>query len=303
MKLPCKTLDGAPWGALRSRGVGGSDVAAICGISPWKTAYQVWLEKTGQSEGQEQNEAMAYGTMIEPVIRNWYEQAIGEPVTMPSGILVHPEHNFMLANLDGYRSDRVVEIKTARSGSDWGEPGTDEIPVYYRTQGEHYMMVTGLTLCDFVVSFHGTMPVVYTIEADPELQEMILERESEFWEMVKNGTPPAPVTLQDMLAAFPKSQGKPITATSEIEALVSRIKSIKAESETLEGEFETIKAEIMGYMGNSDTLLDIAGKPILTWKSSRDGKTFDVSRFKADFPETYELYLKDKPGVRRFLPK
>lgn len=287
----------------RKKGLGGSDIAAICGLSPWKSAYQVWLDKTGRSNGQEQNDAMAYGTMIEPVIRHWYEQHTGQKVNVPSRILVHPTHDFMLANLDGHTEDRVIEIKTARSNSDWGKPGTDEVPPYYLTQGHHYMMVSGFELVDFVVSFAGTMPVVYTVEADAEIQDMLLEKESEFWNMVKSDTPPPPTTLQDMLLAFPQSKGISVTASAQIEASVSRMKAIKHDIKKMEGEEEKIRAEIMAAMGEADTLTDLARKPLVTWKSGKSSSVFDSKTFQEVHPDLYRKFTIEKSASRRFLVK
>lgn len=287
----------------RRSGIGGSDVAAICGLSPWKSAYQVWMEKTGRSEGPEQNHAMAYGTMIEPVIRSWYELETGSPVIMPRGILVHPVHNFMLANLDGHTSDRVLEIKTSRSNSDWGEPGTDAIPVYYMTQLQWYMMIAGFELGDVAVSFAGTMPCIYTVESDPEIQELLIEKTTEFWDLVKTDTPPPPTTLQDMLVAYPRSQGVSVTASQDVEQLVAKLKVIKDGIKQAEAKEEAIKAEIMKAMGTADTLTDLQGKPIATWKSAKASTTFDSKAFQATHPDLYKQFTIEKPASRRFLVK
>jgi len=112
----------------RTKGIGGSDVAAICGVSPWKTPLQIYLEKIGESAGSPDNPAMAYGRMVEPVILQWYEQYTGQTVAVP-GPLQHPRYPYLIAHLDGLTPDRVIEIKTARSSVDWGNPGTDQIPV------------------------------------------------------------------------------------------------------------------------------------------------------------------------------
>lgn len=286
---------------IRSRGIGGSDVAAICGLSPWKTAYQVWEDKLGMSERQPMNDRMAYGLMVEPVIRQWYADETGRAVRLPNKIIAHPRHDFMIASLDGFTDDnRVIEIKTAGSSKEWGEPGSDEIPVYYRTQVEHYLIVTGFEVADVVVSFSGQMPLIYEVPADKELQEMLIEKEAAFWELVKSRTPPEPVTYTDMVARFKKSTEVTITATPGIVEAVRRLREFKA----LSGAEEELKAPIMGFMGEADTLLDVDGTVLVTWRSPKKaGKRFNMDAFKSDHPDIYAEYLREQEASRRFLIK
>lgn len=65
------------WHEQRRAGIGGSDVAALLGLSKWKSPYQLFLEKTGNAPPQEDNEAMYWGRMLEPVIRDAYEEKTG----------------------------------------------------------------------------------------------------------------------------------------------------------------------------------------------------------------------------------
>lgn len=291
------------WLEERRKGIGGSDVAAICGLSPWKTAYEIYLEKIGDAPTSEPNDAMRYGLMVEPVLRQWYADQTGLTVRMPQGIIVHPVHEFMLANLDGLTEDRVIEIKTARSSKDWGEPGSDEIPTYYRTQVEHYLMVTGFELADVVVSFAGSMPVIYTVEADGELQEMILDKEVDFWRMVQERRPPEPVSYSDMVARFAKSKGGTITADEFIMRQVRELLDVREDMKHLQKTEEQLKAAIMGALGESETLVDERGSTLVTWKMIKPGMRFDSKRFSEDHMELYEAYLIEGKPTRQFRVK
>ena len=63
-------LSHADWLRYRTMGIGGSDVSVLAGINPYKSVYQLWLEKTGQTEPAEsENEYTHFGTVLEPVIR------------------------------------------------------------------------------------------------------------------------------------------------------------------------------------------------------------------------------------------
>jgi len=270
-------LDRAQWLKDRQTGIGGSDAAAVLGLSKWKTPLEVYMEKRGEAGGQDDNESMLWGRALEPVIRQQYAERTGRVVRVPQGILRHPEHNFMLANLDGVTDDgRLLEIKTARSGQEWGEVGTDMVPQAYLIQVQHYLSVTALSVADVAVLIGGSDFRLYEVPADAELQEMIIDGEAAFWQRVIEGVPPEPVSLSDMQARYGRaSREARVIAGREIVEAVERLRAIKnaiAASEESEGEQ---KAIIMKALGESDTLVDDGGNILCTWKAAKTG---EVSR-------------------------
>jgi putative phage-type endonuclease len=286
----------------RRKGVGGSDVAPICGLSPWKSAYQVWQEKLNLAEKFEATPEMKYGLLVEPTIRQWYSDETGRVVHVPKNMLSHPKYPFMVANLDGYTDDnRVVEIKTARSSLDWGEPGTDEIPIYYQTQVQHYMIVTGFEVCDVPVSFAGSMPVIYEVPADKELQEMIIEKEAEFWRFVEKEIPPEPVTYSDMIARFRKSAAIEMVADKDALEYVEVLRCLKEYKDNIEAQEKEAKAYIMKFLGGADTLIDDAGRKLVTWKQAKPAKRFDAKAFQAVHIDLYNQFIKEGEASRRFV--
>ena len=97
-----KNLSRADWLRYRTMGIGGSAVSVIAGINPYKSAYQLWLEKTGQIELAEiENEYTHFGTVLEPVIRREFMERTGLKVRQKHMILPNETYPFMLANLDG----------------------------------------------------------------------------------------------------------------------------------------------------------------------------------------------------------
>ena len=174
------TTDRAQWLAQRRLGIGGSDAAAVLGLSKWKTPLALWQEKSGQApDDDSDSEPMLCGRVLEPVIRQQYAQRTGRTVRLPEQILAHPQHNWMLANIDGITEcGRIVEIKTARTGADWGEAGTDQIPQAYLLQVQHYMAVTGCAVADIAVLIGGADYRMYEVQADAELQAMLIDAEA-----------------------------------------------------------------------------------------------------------------------------
>ena len=107
------------WLCWRKKGIGGSDVSAILGINKWTSAIELWLDKTNQkNDPVEVNEAMQWGTILEPVIRDHFATVTGKTVMEVKAMLQHPDHPFMLADVDGVTTDdngnpAILEIKTA----------------------------------------------------------------------------------------------------------------------------------------------------------------------------------------------
>jgi len=90
------------WLNERRKGIGGSDAAAICGLSPYRTPLQVWQDKRGLSGVIPENEAMEWGKRLEPIIRQKYSDTTGREVKIMSPdepIIHHPKYSFMLANI------------------------------------------------------------------------------------------------------------------------------------------------------------------------------------------------------------
>src|SRR5690349_18206306 len=120
-----RALDRTEFLEQRRLGIGGSDVAPILGLSKWASPLDIYLRKRGEQPEQDDNEAMLWGRALEPVIRQQYAERTGRIVRVPEAALVHPQLTFARANLDGVTDDgRVVEVKTARTAQDWGEPGS-----------------------------------------------------------------------------------------------------------------------------------------------------------------------------------
>jgi putative phage-type endonuclease len=142
-----KDMPREKWLEYRQMGIGGSDVAAVCGISRWKSPVELWLEKTGQKPMDPAGEAAYWGTVMEPLIRDEFMLRTGIKVTQVPAILQHKRFSWMLANLDGIVSDPargegIFEAKTANAyaSGNWD----DGIPDEYALQVQHYMAVTGL---------------------------------------------------------------------------------------------------------------------------------------------------------------
>lgn len=297
--------DRTAWLEQRRSGVGGSDVAAILGLSKWRTPLSVWLDKTGQAESSQETDAMRWGTLLEPVIRQEYAERTGREVISP-GFLRHPRLDYMVANVDGIsRDNRVVEIKTARTADGWGEPGSDQVPEDYLLQVQHYMAVTELPVTDIAVLIGGSDFRIYTVEADAELHDMLAGVEGAFWDTVIARTPPAPVSFADAVAMYGRYACKDsaIVASEEVLTAIDELKSIRAAIKKQEAEEEKLKGVVMTAMGKHDTLTDAAGKMLATWRLAAAPKRFDAKALAKVHPNIHAAFVKEGEASRRFLIK
>jgi len=264
----------AAWLEARRKGIGGSDAAVACGLSPYKTQYQLYLEKRGEAPDDEPEnpERLEWGVRLEDAIAEAYAQRTGRRVHRVNRILRSAEHPFMLANLDrrivGER--RGLECKNvdalAFKFGEWGE-GIDEIPSTYHLQIEHYLAVTGYETFDLAALIGGNTLRIYTIPRDEELIATLVDLEAAFWRCVELGVAPDVASVADARARFPKSVATAIEATPEILEDLDRLVVLSQNTKTAEGELDATKGRICAYMGECEELT-FDGKRLATWKTS-----------------------------------
>ena len=274
------------WLNARRKGIGGSDVGAILGLSPFKSPVDVWLNKTGRSSPQVDNDAMWWGRILEDPIAKRYEYETGEQVEVVSEILYDKNNPVLLANIDRavkrneqpaykdgiFNTNKILEIKTARSRSyDWGAYGTDKVPDYYLTQCLHYLGITGATVCDLAALFFDVRIMgIYKIEADFDFIEKIKARLLDWWEtyVVADKEPPTR-SMNDIQRLYRKSTATSKVADENIEMEIRKLSQIRAEEKYLLDEIEHAKYLICEYLKDSETLTDLKGKALATFKANK----------------------------------
>lgn len=290
------------WLAERRKGIGGSDAAAAVGLSKWKTPLELYLDKRGEFH-QEETEAMRWGTILEPVVRQEYANRTGRTVEVPGKILRHPTFAFALVNLDGIADGtRLYEGKTSRTAEGWGEAGSDEIPIDPMMQVQHGMAVAGLAVADVAVLIGSSDFRIYVVPADAELQAMLLEQEAAFWQRVIEGNPPDPVNRDDVKLRWQRSNGGTAKATAEVLAIAQRLAVVKELRKAAEAQEDDLAADIQRFMQGT-AALEYDSDTIATWNNINAAPRFDMKRFQEEQPEIWKQYLREPGPQRRFLLK
>lgn len=191
----------------RRKSLGASDMAAVVGVSPYKTAADVWHDKVfGRPKADKRLEDLAeWGDLIEPAIREWYKRRLPEHCTLsvPKESLVDLEREWATATPDGIISrhdPKVPELVTERWGLEIKNRGKDDkprwvdhVPCEVAAQAYWGMFVTGYERWDVVGLTNGNTPFKHTLEWDSELIRAMLVVGEVVWlavEAGKDGGPP-----------------------------------------------------------------------------------------------------------------
>ncbi len=308
MTIRTKTMSLEEWRQARRKGLGGSDVAAVLGLSRYKTPLDVFNEKVkGEYEDISDLPRVKAGIKLEQVIADWYEEESGKRVQNDFKIRIHPKHPFLIANIDRLilasngEGTGILEVKTSNRFY-WDKQEDGEIPLEYYLQLQHYLNVTGHKWGEIAVLLDGYDFRRYYFERDEELISVMTEKLVDFWvNHIETQTPPEPINSEDIKKLYPKTDpDKVIEANSVLLEAVSEIKTLKEHLKEIKAEIEQ-KEEMIKLTMRDAELLTNNGEKLVTWKSYVSNR-FDSKKFKADNPELYNKYL-TQSETRRFLIK
>lgn len=294
------------WLAGRKSGIGASEAAAVLGLSRYKTALDVYIDKTKQVLTPRPDNAQTIrGRRLEPIVLDMYEEERGA-VRRDIARVESEKYPFMFASLDAVRKDdlRPVEAKTAGKyvAREWGEPGTDDVPQEYLIQIMHQMIVTNAFIGDIAALLTLDDFRAYTIALDNELAEMIVEGLRQFWKRVENRDPPAPTTGEQAEKLYRKSIAQGIEADAHMAESYRQLLDTRSALKPLEKLEAKLIDEIKLFMADKDALI-IDAQPVVTWKSAKGSVRFDTKRFQTENPELYQSFLTQTEGSRRFIIK
>lgn len=292
MSTPLRTI--APAEHDRQKLIGGSDVAGILGISPWKTPLAVYLEKTAteiKREDPKKASIFRRGKRLEPYVVDMLAEELGLSIVGRGNRYLDAELPFLAAEIDAETDDgRNVEIKTVSpfKAFEWGEQQTDAIPVHYTAQAMHGLMVTGRAVCIFGVLIGGDDFRVYKVERDDETIAAIRQKEVAFWQQVQDLIPPPASTTSDVLALFERDTGLAVEADLPTVQAIDRLREIRSAIKALADESDQLKAAVHMYMQDA-AALTYDGQTLATWKA-QSANRFDQQAFSAAYPDLAEQF-------------
>jgi putative phage-type endonuclease len=298
----------------RKAGLGGSDIGAVLSLSPYKSALDVYYDKVEPKPEQEHNELFYWGHALEPVIFDRFAHAHQDFEVMRNvPIAFHPNHEWMLANVDGLFDDDkgkrcILEIKTvnAFAADDWGLENSDEVPLSYACQCAWYMAVMDADYAIVAALFGGNQYKTFRIERDLEIEHTIIQRGSDFWHNnVLARVPPDPKTADDVARLFKRDLGTVLEADDNLLALCQEIKRLKTDAKKLDGLITDLTTSLKKIICDAATV-QYAGYCIASWRNNKGSAKTDWQALVKELnpsPELIAKYTKTVPGIRPLIIK
>lgn len=301
--------DEKEWLAVRTKGIGGSDVGAICGVSPFSSARQIYFNKTGQFEdalkpGAAAQERMHFGHLLEPIVADefkrreltadngregWYLGELGATVC-------HKDNPWMRANVDRLIYDaegNVVGILECKTTSEYNDEewANGDILLSYVYQLNWYMYILDIKWGAFACLVGGNKFYSYEVYRNDELlQETILPAVTNFW--FNNVLALKEPELQAMDTVFANSAYSEVEKNSEImledeesDSLAAVIVECKAKIKELEKTMEEAQNRLKDRIKNNE--IAYCRNHTVKW-SPRSQTRVDTTLLKTTFPEVYE---------------
>ncbi|WP_019652228.1 YqaJ viral recombinase family nuclease [Variovorax atrisoli] len=315
--LPCEVLSPPD----RSKFLGGSDAAAVMGLSPWATPVELWNQKTGRAPKEEpdvvRQRMLERGHKLEPFIRDMTITKLQDMGLQVELIAVNQrytdaEHPFLACEIDfELRLTGQVEIggemyelqrehinADAKSVSGfarkkWGETDSEDVPIEYAAQFMHGLGVTGRRMC-LVAALRSfdDVDIFWTLRDDETVAAM-REKMVRFWvDHVLGDTPPDPIEFSDIKLLFPMDNGQPVEATAEIADKVRQLADIKSRIKDFEEAEEALTFEIADFI-SPNALLTFEGKEIASWKG-QGHSSFRAKDFKEAHPALCAEFTKQQ---------
>ena len=258
--LPAPDNGRDAWLKLRKKGIGGSDVGAIMGVDPYRTARDVYYDKVSEGTEQQDSPHMKRGRALESLIMKEYMQRHPEDTLLPAQFAQHPQHPWMIGTPDAYIASPhhtgekgVLEVKCPAKHA-FEKIKWYGIPNHYYLQMQHYLAITGLSWGLFVV-FNADAWEMITIEVEAwtgsEMQTLI-DLEAHFWNT--HVVPQAPPTETKERVELPKVTGSvhfrdDQAFVSLTAAYVAAQRDAKAAAELQESIRDALKDAIHQEMG------------------------------------------------------
>jgi putative phage-type endonuclease len=315
----------------RSAFLGGSDAAAVMGLSPWATPVELWMKKTGRAPTPVNVDRLAErrharGHKLEPFIRDMVIDKLRDELGLDVELLAtnarytHPEHPFLSCEIDfelrvtgtaliggepvrfdGDHINADAKSVTSFARRKWGDIETEDVPVEYAAQFMHGLMVTGRRAC-LVAALRSfdDVDIFWTLRDDETIAAM-REREVSFWiDHVLTDVPPDPLKFDDIKDLFPLDNGLAVEATADIAEKVEQLREVKARIKEFEEAETALVFEIADFI-SPNARLTHQGADLMTWKAQNDTR-LDQQALREAHPVLFGKFTRTKPiRVLRFV--
>jgi len=302
---------------VRSQGIGSSEIAAVLGVDPYLTPYQLWMKKTGRAEEFEGNKFTEAGHRLEAAVAAYFADRTGAEITPgyeDDVHFVHPEWEYIRCTPDRfYRMPSgvvgILECKTTQRNID-----PEYLPEYWFCQNQYQAAIINaeypvksnpeIKECAIAWLYRGLDFHYHLFDVNPVFGEFLINAAGEFWtKHVLTDTPPEVKNRDDLIAAYPTHfDGKVIQASEELMREYEQLVEIRERVKELSEKEGEIKERLQLIMKDAEAI-QYYDETIITWKASKPVNRLDQKALKAEEPEIWERYVRETPPVRSFRVK
>jgi putative phage-type endonuclease len=260
----------ADWLAMRKQDITSTESAALFGMSPYMTHFDLWHRKhSGAVPEFKSNERMKWGNRLEAAIANgiaeeqgWEIQPLKDYMRL-ADLRIGSSFDFVITNLGEpvHLEIKNVDYLAFRDGWIEHDDGTIEAPEHIEMQVQHQMLVSGYKRAYIGAFIAGNRGVVIERERDEAVIAAIRAKIAEFWRTVDAGQEPAPVMPGDAETVIRLNQyaepGKILDANGDatIASLVENYKRAAKQAKDWEEDKEVCKAKLLEAIGDAEKVL------------------------------------------------
>lgn len=292
-------LSNEEWLEIRTRGLGGSDIGSMLGFNPFKSSYQLWLEKTGQIEPEDISDKVVIqiGNELEDLVARMFTQETGLRVQKDNHTHFHKDYPFLLANIDrkiiGQKA--LLECKTtgAHNRKQWID---DEVPASYLLQVQHYLNVLEYDKAYIAVIIGNNEFVWKEIERDQELIDIYTEKAKEFWEVnVQKNQPPeidgSNSTRDSINQLYADEYDKEVPMNKLMINTVKELTELNQQIKQLQEAKSEKENQLKEFAGTNNASVLTSEIYQATWKQ-QSRTSLDTKRLRKEKPELFDEYSK-----------
>lgn len=293
------------WLKIRNMGIGGSDAAIVIGLNRYKSAFKLWLEKTGQAEPEDlsDNEYVYWGTVLEQVVADRFCELTDKKVHR-AGTMQSIRDDWLLANVDCMvvGEDAGLECKTCNgfAAKDWQD---DKLPDAYYIQCQHYMLVTGCSKWYIACLIGGNHFVYKEIQRYDNDIDALYKAEKHFWTVnVLQKIMPQVDGSDDCSSAladkFKGGNAEPVILSDDASKILTQLDDLKSSASQIKTAIQENKNKLCEMLGNNE--VGYVGDRKITWKVQDGRVTVDTKRLRTEIPDIFKKYSKVGKTTRIF---
>jgi putative phage-type endonuclease len=293
--------DEAGWLAARTKGIGGSDIGPICGVSPFSSARKIYFNKTGQfKDALEPSgasiERMHFGHLLEPIVADEYAARTGRKLMKVDATFVHKDFQWALANVDRLIVDDdgkpygILECKTTSeyNNEDWENA---DIPMTYIYQLNWYMWILDIKFGAFACLVGGNKFYYYEVYRNDELiNNTLIPTAKSFWfdnvlALKEPELQAVDTEYANMVYAEVEKNSEITLDTDEANELAATVFKCKAEIKELTSILDEAQNRLKDKLQEHE--FGYCRDYTVRW-APRSTTRVDTARLKRDFPDVYE---------------